>query len=67
MVFTATDCEWDEWSYGECSQTCGTGTRTNTREKKIIEDNGGTCTGQPTETEECNTNPCPGIKLLFPF
>ena len=46
---------------GTCSKTCGTGTRTNTRIKLVEEANGGTCSGQPTEIEECNTQPCPGI------
>ena len=51
---------WDEWVTGECSGTCGTGTRTNTRTKLVTESNGGSCTGLPTEIEECNANPCPG-------
>ena len=60
-------CEWDDWIIGECSQTCGTGTRVNTRTKKVLEEYGGTCSGQASKTEECNTNPCPGIKILIPF
>ena len=58
-------CKWNRyWVYGICSKTCGWGTRTNTRTKLVTEANGGTCTGQPTEIEKCNTKPCPGI-LLF--
>merc|ERR1712080_222984 len=52
-------CEWNDWVIGECSDSCGTGTRTNTRTKSVVEANGGTCTGQPSEVEECNTHPCP--------
>ena len=56
----AIDCEWDDWSYGECSKTCGTGKRTNTREKLVSEKNGGKCSGKRTQIEECNTHPCQG-------
>jgi len=52
-------CVWNDWVTGECSDTCGSGTRKNTRTKLVTEENGGTCTGPPTEIEECNTNPCP--------
>ena len=58
----AIDCQWDDWVYGNCSKTCGSGTRTNTRIKSIVEENGGTCDGNFTETEACNINPCPGLK-----
>jgi len=51
-------CEWNDWVLGECSDSCGTGTRTNTRTKSVVEANGGTCTGQNSEVEACNTNPC---------
>ena len=59
----AIHCEWNNWVYGECSELCGTGTRTNTRTKSVVEANGGTCTGRPTEIEECNTHPCPSKKI----
>merc|ERR1712136_358172 len=52
-------CEWDDWILGECSKTCGTGTRINNRTKLVEEANGGTCDGQPSAIEECNTEPCP--------
>ena len=58
--FLAIHCEWDGWVLGECSAECGTGTRVNTRIKLIEEANGGTCTGEPTETEECKIKECPG-------
>ena len=57
----AIHCEWDEWVNGDCSKTCGTGTRTNTRNKSVVEEHGGTCSGEPIEFEECNTQECPGI------
>ena len=55
----AVHCVWDEWILGECSTTCGAGTRTNTRVKLVEESNGGTCDGKPTEIEGCQTGECP--------
>ena len=60
IYLPAIHCQWDDWNLGECSKTCGTGTRTNNRHKRVVEENGGTCTGKPTETEPCNTQECPG-------
>ena len=59
-------CEWDEWVIGACSAECGVGTRTNTRVKLVEELNGGTCTGQPEEIEECMDVECPGEKFSDP-
>ena len=56
----AVDCLWGEWVSGDCSTTCGIGSRVNTRIKIVDEANGGSCTGQPTETEECNLQECAG-------
>ena len=60
----AIHCEWDEWIVGECTRSCGTGTRINNRTKLVEEAHGGTCNGQPQEIVECNTQPCPGMILL---
>ena len=57
----AIHCEWDEWKIGECSRSCGTGTRMNNRTKLVEEAHGGTCNGQSSEIVECNTQPCPGM------
>ena len=56
----AIHCEWSDWVLGECSQTCGTGTRTNTRTKLVKEEHEGNCTSQSTEMEACNTQECSG-------
>ena len=58
------NCQWSSWSLGACSDTCGGGSLTKTRTKDVEEANGGTCDGQPTGNEICNTNPCPS-KSLF--
>ena len=55
----AVHCEWDEWIVGKCSVECGTGTRTNTRVKRVEESNGGTCTGKPSEVLQCKDKECP--------
>ena len=63
ITYLAIHCEWDDWILGECSKTCGTGTRINNRTKLVEEANGGTCDGQPSAIEECNSEPCPGLTL----
>ena len=54
------NCKWNEWEIGDCSKTCGVGTRTNTRTKKVEEKNGGLCEGESTLSESCNLQNCPG-------
>ena len=50
----------------ECSKTCGTGTRNDTRTKVVVEANGGTCNGQSSKIVECNTQECPSnFKSLY--
>ena len=63
---TAVNCIWAQWGAWErCSKTCGdAGSKQRIRGKKRVEKNGGTCDGQPTETEQdCaydwGTNGCP--------
>ena len=63
ILCKAINCEWDEWNNDDCSSSCGNGTRIRKREKQLIEEYGGTCTGEPFNVEECNTGPCPGIKV----
>ena len=68
------DCQWTAWNVGECSLTCGGGTRINTRSKTVEEENAGVCTGESTAEEDCNSQECPGkidfylhFKLHFIF
>ena len=62
------DCEWNDWTIGDCSRTCAGGLRTNSRTKKREEINGtdevGICEGDTTMEEECNTQNCTGMFLL---
>ena len=48
---------WSEFGdFSSCSATCGGGTRTRTRTCE----GGNDCPGSDTETEDCNTDACPG-------
>lgn len=62
----AINCEWGEWVIGKCSAECGTGTRTNTRDKIVEEANGGTCGGETTRVVECMEKECTG-KLIYAY
>ena len=59
----AVDCQWSDWTYGECSELCGVGTKNKTRTVLEVERNGGYCIGNSSELEECNNNVACG-KLL---
>ena len=58
------NCTWSTWTVGSCSKTCGGGMSTKTRNKTIEEAHGGTCDGESSENETCNTNSCPGKSIL---
>merc|ERR1711881_757865 len=54
------DCQWEEWTIGECSKTCGTGTQQQIRDIAVMEQFGGhPCVGDYSVTVDCNTDPCP--------
>ena len=60
------DCQWNDWTIGTCSATCGDGTRTNTRTEKVFAAYGGEeCNGPASIQESCNIQVCPGMKPLF--
>uniref|UniRef100_UPI00193A61B8 uncharacterized protein LOC120335429 n=1 Tax=Styela clava TaxID=7725 RepID=UPI00193A61B8 len=62
-VCAVTECPfWGEWSiWSECSNTCGGGRRTHSRE--CINGNPGDfgCQGAQTEQSHCGANPCPYV------
>ena len=61
------NCEWGDWIIGDCSQTCGEGTRTNTRAPKIVAEHGGEgCTGPRSITESCQLQNCAGKSTRSP-
>merc|ERR1719421_531172 len=53
------DCEERDWQIGECSEECGGGERTNTREIISPARAGGAECGGLLEKESCNMQPCP--------
>ena len=61
------DCEWGEWQIGDCSKTCGKGSRTRTRTKIVEEANGGKCEGGSTMQEPCDEQDCPGNFTLLTY
>ena len=63
MISILVDCEWGGWVEGDCSTTCGTGQKINTRSKLIEEAYGGNCTGESTEALSCLVVECPGMYL----
>ena len=54
------NCIWGDWQLGQCSVSCGGGSRTDERIKTVAETNGGVCTGDSHRTESCNPGGCPG-------
>ena len=69
MYFLAAiDCKWSDWELGKCSKTCGGGKRTSYRREEVTQSNGGKpCSGSTWETQDCNTQSCPGNwKPLLP-
>ena len=59
------DCQWSKWTASSCSATCGGGNMRKTRNKIIEEKDGGICTGNAVEDEECNERECPGRGFGF--
>lgn len=55
------DCVWDEWSIGQCSETCGEGVRNNSRVKLVEEAFGGFCNGSDIMIEACHEGECPPL------
>ena len=63
------DCVWGSWSeFSTCSNSCGGGTKTRTRQKIGKEKFGGLCKGSNQDTTYCNTQECPAsCKLSIQF
>ena len=55
------NCVWNHWSsWSDCSKSCNSGHQT--RERTIAQQAnswGEPCTGEPTQTQQCNTQSCP--------
>ena len=60
-MHNAVDCEWNDWSFGNCSKSCGGGKRNKTRTEKVLADHGGNkCVGNDSTEENCNDQECLG-------
>ena len=57
------DCEWSEWTEtSPCSASCGKDASKN-KTRSILEEaqhGGKNCSGDSTQIENCNLQPCPG-------
>jgi len=54
------DGKWKEWApWGDCSATCGGGTRKRERVCEAPQFGGYDCEGEHEQTEECETGQCP--------
>ena len=67
-LFNLVHGNWADWgSWETCSLTCGTGSQNRTRTcTNPTPDHGGNpCTGDASESQDCNTNPCPSKYFTF--
>ena len=65
-TITIVHCEWNDWIIGECSKSCGGGTRVDTRTVKVEAKHGGdTCPGPTSIEKSCNVQECPGEKMFI--
>ena len=57
--------DFGDWS--ECSAECGGGTQTRNRTctNPAPANGGADCVGEATESQNCNTQPCPGADLKY--
>jgi len=53
---------WSDWS--TCSATCGGGTQTRSRTVNTPAANGGMACPALTDSQACNTNPCPPPPMM---
>lgn len=53
-------CVMSDWSsWGKCSASCGTGTKSRTRKVEVDAKHGGECAGKLDQSEKCMDMPCP--------
>ena len=66
LLLISVDGGWSEPEWSECSATCGGGTQTRTRTctNPAPAHGGSDCQGKSSETQDCNTLPCPSEFLL---
>ena len=60
LILDLVNCEWTEWTIGNCSKTCGGGFRAKRRTKVNSKHGGKECEGDNLVWKSCNLNECPG-------
>lgn len=67
LLFFQVHGKWSSWTeFGECSTTCGGGTRSRTRLcNNPAPVNGLDCPGSNTDFIPCATQNCPGLFFIF--
>ena len=66
FVFLA-DCIWNSWEdWSACTKTCGGGTQMRNRRVATQETKGGSCDGESSEHQDCNSDACP-IGMIIPM
>ena len=66
--FITVDGAWGTWSaWATCSKSCGSGTRTRTRNcnDPAPANGGASCAGDNSESQNCNTQACPGKTFIW--
>ena len=61
------DGSWSEWgNWSTCSHTCGGGVRSRycNCSDPVPQYGGDDCAGSEWDTDQCNTNPCPGERVM---
>ena len=67
LLFIDVDGGWGEWgSWSSCSVTCGSGTETRTKEcdNPAPKGTGADCTGDSSESQQCDAGVCPGMLVV---
>ena len=60
FFFHTADCIWAAWEeWSTCTKSCGRGTQLRTRRVETHETDGGKCSGESSEEQECGTSICP--------
>ena len=66
IVCAVVHCEWNDWVIGECTESCGGGTRTKMRTENVSAAYGGEpCDGAASIEESCNIQKCPSNKQIW--
>ena len=50
---------WNDWVFGECSESCDEGVQNNHRTMNLEQNGGNPCEGDESEIVSCNLGDCP--------